>query len=273
MRSPCEPLNPLLAHELARLNERDELKALDELSIHSTLVLFDPGHTTSMTKRRSSAGKAQHKFAAPPGEVPFGRRQFSKKKKIRPVWKSVFNKNKSPKQETHKTGLISFFKSLGGSNKHSLEPASAGKSKIARSIASDDKQSGYVTRFAAPPSSPKHTKQPKKQDLTTPTNEAMETDPFSLAPGAECRCGECRECYFRDSGCPRPGAALVARNESYRAMKPLRTQSVPVEYQPTPPASKTSLHSESETSITRPSRSRSFRDKLGFLPDKSKQSK
>ena len=101
--------SPQVLQELARLNEHDEARALDELSIHSTLVLFDPGNS-KMTKRRSSGGK--HQKVVTEQEVPFGRRQFSRKKKIRPVWRSVFNKNKSPKQEpqTKTTSFINFFK-------------------------------------------------------------------------------------------------------------------------------------------------------------------
>ena len=274
------------------------MQALDELSVHSTLVLFDPA-SNKMHKRRASGGK--HSKVAQP-EVPFGRRQFSKKKKIRPVWKNVFNKSKSPKHDPNPTpkttGLINFFRNLRSSNSSSHDSQQSGKSKISKGYSSEDKESGHVTRFAPPPPSPKHkkhsTKHAPKQEITlpsyqeaqysssheissprfdlTPTN--MESEPFfQHVPGQPgCSCGQCRECMFRIGGeaMGRPGT-MVTRNESYRSMKPLpRTQSVPVEYDA---SVSNNSNSANGGDSNRSNRTRSFRDKLGFLPDKAKHSK
>ena len=297
MRSP-DITNPALLQELARLNEHDEMKALDELSVHSTLVLFDPGNN-KMHKRRASGGK-HSKVALP--EVPFGRRQFSKKKKIRPVWKSVFNKNKSPKHDPapKTTGLINFFKNLGSSKSSHNDSQQSGKSKISKGYSSEDKESGHVTRFAPPPASPKHkkhsSKNPPKPEILLPSyqeaqsqyNADKSSPKFDLTPtnsdhepffqhmssgACACSCGQCRECMFRLGNVPLPGRphALVARNESYRAMKPLpRTQSVPVEYDANVSVVSDNSNSSSNGGDSNKNRSRSFRDKLGFLPDKVK---
>jgi len=177
MRSP-DLANPALLQELARLNEHDEIKALDELSVHSTLVLFDPANHKMHHKRRASGGK--HSKVAQP-EVPFGRRQFSKKKKIRPVWKNVFNKNKSPKHDpTPKTtGLINFFRNLGSSRSSSNDSQQSGKSKISKGYSSEDKESGHVTRFAPPPPSPKHkkhfSKHHPKQGISLPSYQEAQS--------------------------------------------------------------------------------------------------
>ena len=261
-----------------------------------------------MHKRRASGGKHNKVDSQP--EVPFGRRQFSKKKKIRPVWKNVFNKNKSPKQEpTPKTtGLINFFRNLRSSSNDSQQ---SGKSKISKGYSSEDKESGHVTRFAPPPPSPKHKKHSSKRadpkheinlpsyheaqqlynetsspryDLT-PTN--MDTEPFfhqqpragNQQPRAGvCSCGQCRECMFR-SGDPAPKhgtGTLVTRNESYRSMKPLpRTHSVPAEHDVSGNVVTNNQNSTNGAAgeSNRTTRTRSFRDKLGFLPDKAKNSK
>jgi hypothetical protein len=252
-----------------------------------------------MHKRRASGGK--HSKVAQP-EVPFGRRQFSKKKKIRPVWKNVFNKNKSPKHDPapKTTGLINFFRNLRSSSNDSHQ---SGKSKISKGYSSEDKESGHVTRFAPPPPSPKHkknsSKRAPKQEISLPSyqeaqlqyNEAssprfdltptnVDNEPFfhQAARPAVCSCGQCRECMFRMgdvSSVGRHGSGtMVTRNESYRSMKPLpRTHSIPVEYDASGNVVSNNPNSANGGDSNRSTRSRSFRDKLGFLPDKSKNSK
>ena len=277
--APQHP-NPNLLHELARLNERDEIRALRDLSENSTLVLFDPASnkmrkrrsSDETRKRRSSGGKQSKNVQS--HEVPFGRRQFSKKKKIRPVWKSVFGISRSPKHEPSQNksttaGLINFFKNLGSkSNNHNNEPHHSGKSKISKRYTSEDTLTGHVTRYQLPPASPKHKKNnhdsnhhhsPKHllprintsrgDPLETSFDSQLSSPNHDLTPTnhsqfwevdlpAACTCGACRECRFREGGVahaalhrPGPGTS-VSRNESYRSMKPMRSQSQPPDYLP-----------------------------------------
>ena len=261
-----------------KLIDENEGKALDELSVNSTLVFFDPSAKISSKRRTSSGLKlGHHKNHAQPREIPFGRQHFSHKKRITPLLNRMFSKSKSPKGdgEPSKTAsLLNFFKNLNrGSSGHNHI-----KSKVAKRKTSDDKESGIVTKLVSP-HSPKHTKYTKtrypSKSERTPTKSI--DDP--LSPYV-CLCGrpECRDCYFRlravidTDGTPRnhddmedsrdrtltvkhvmtcPGAS-VNRNDSYRAMKPFRTQSAPMEYE-----------------ATKSGRSRSFREKIGLFPDKT----
>eukprot|EP00116_Pleurobrachia_bachei_P001233 sb/3461495/ len=230
-RSPIETVRPAIPEEILVQNRTDTEMALDQISRNSTIVYFNNMDTSEPASTSSNTSLA----------TPFGKRQYSKRKKIRPG--KLKKGPKSPRHDT-KNSILNFLKNLGSSSsKESHKDAREkgdhqGKGKISKGELDQDTYSGLVTARGPPPLSPTPRRvrdfldemfwsSPNSNQLeaSTPTDKKLPPSPLAGREG-----GGGSSSHNTPQYRPNAQHISVARNDSYRMMKPFRAHSVPLDH-------------------------------------------
>lgn len=288
----------LSAREILEMQRRDEDKAIGDIQ-EGHLVLFKPELTFSTRHASVDEMERDNNNTLTKGEtIPYAKRNFSQKKKIKPSFPKMFGKSDKKKsvsadgattpKSKESQGILGFFRSFSTKATGSSEKDSQSKSKIQKRKQSDDKQAGVVTKMS-PHMSPKHVKHKIRiDDPKTPVNNTA-SDPFNKffnkTPEPNHNSVKNKSnpdlCHVKpqhDGTLTRTKRTLssphhspdkddcvtesprnqVVRNESYRQMKAYRAQSIP--------------SSDGDQETKKPGRSKSFREKF-FLSDKAKNTR
>lgn len=193
MGSPVPDLdnnNGLLsARDILEMQRKDEDKAIGDIQA-GQLVLFKPELTFST--RHTSVDEMENNTLTKNATIPYAKRNFTQKKKIKPSFPKMFGKSDKKKsvstdgattpKSKESQGILGFFRSFSTKATGSSEKDSQSKSKIQKRKQSDDKQAGVVTKLS-PHMSPKHVKQKIRiqnvdSDPKTPINNTA-SDPFN----------------------------------------------------------------------------------------------